>query len=65
MWKRKKNLSPVAMTVLSGICAVLWMALALTRWREDPLVLAAGAVWVLNFALWGIRAYRTKRKDGP
>ena len=51
------------MTVLSGVCAVIWMSMALTRWKEDPMALAAGAVWLLNFALWGFRAYRTKRKN--
>ena len=60
---RKKNLSPVVMTVLSGFCAVIWMSMALTRWKEDPMALAAGAVWLLNFALWSFRAYRTKRKN--
>ena len=60
---RKRCASPMGLAVLYSLCAVIWSCLALTRWRESPLYIAAGAVWLAAAAIqWG-RVYRTKKKE--
>ena len=48
--------------ILSGLCGVLWLYIALFR-REDNrlLSLAVAAAWLILCAVWGFRLWRAHK----
>ena len=57
-----------ATMILSGLCGVLWLYIALFR-REDNrlLSLAVAVAWLILCAVWGLRIWRARKnkEDEP
>lgn len=61
--KKRRKTYPVGMTVLSGVCAAIWLFRILIRGENDPLTVAAGIAWTACGIIWGLRTIRAERTE--